>query len=795
MKKWLGIYIAVCVAVLCAGGCVGGMAAAKQAAFGAVQQADGYASQVIRADGHSYVLYQNPEQEKYQIIKTDKKETEYETLATAHRNGVYQLYRYRDGGRQLYGAETLGLAQGEEPWQPVTFVQSGELLAFGSDKTGLLCSILQKDGETVTEYSLPLENPEKWQERQTYLLPEGHFPVAAAYEGESLWLALEDGSVYCGTDALQKQKTAFADTPLAEGMRGQIAPGGEGMWRFCQIRAEVLHLLVPVLLLAAVAVVLLYGSRKRNHMVFRILCCTELLCCGVLLFTGLFLADRMVQQRISESGAEAERLLETMKASQRADGTVSPTAYWTAMEEWKGLLEDLIIAEPETGRVLLAKTLPAGEEISAYYGAALDDVTEEAVAGNNTVMTHLQENGRQAYVVALRDWTTMTPNSVLLGVLSESGIRKGVEGQVSLLWHTIAALLALVTLVHLVLFRIFAGRWRKLVEGISYVATEQAPYPDTPKGNDGLQRAWVPLERIGRNLSRLQYEREKLYRSYYRFVPKDMETLLKKPELSDLEIGDRSKAYGCMVHFVLEDMKDLDGEDYMQVITDSLEGMHRLRKRRGGFYLSGTTDLLERKLFFEQNSNNALQFAIELQQAYGANELLAGKNLILMLHEAEFQYGISGVKDMTTPYMYSAQECILEPYVKPLARAKVKLVVTEQTVRRISPGFSLRYIGFVSGGEEKGSLKLYECLDAYGEDRRRLMLDTDVIFQRGLQLFYSNDFYLARNTFNEVLKLNEEDHIARWYLFHCEYHLNHTDAEVSYGLFENIVLEQEYDKV
>lgn len=89
-----------------------------------------------------------------------------------------------------------------------------------------------------------------------------------------------------------------------------------------------------------------------------------------------------------------------------------------------------------------------------------------------------------------------------------------------------------------------------------------------------------------------------------------------------------------------------------------------------------------------------------------------------------------------------------------------------------------------------GSLKLYEGLDAYPETQRKLMMETDALFQQGLQLFYSNDFYLARNTFNEVLKLNEQDHIARWYLFHCEYHLNHPDAEVSYGLFENTVLEQ-----
>ena len=67
------------------------------------------------------------------------------------------------------------------------------------------------------------------------------------------------------------------------------------------------------------------------------------------------------------------------------------------------------------------------------------------------------------------------------------------------------------------------------------------------------------------------------------------------------------------------------------------------------------------------------------------------------------------------------------------------------------------------------------------------MKESDVSFQNALKLFYSNDFYLARNAFNEVLKINPADEIARWYLFHCEYHLNKPEAEVSYGLFENNV--------
>jgi hypothetical protein len=62
-----------------------------------------------------------------------------------------------------------------------------------------------------------------------------------------------------------------------------------------------------------------------------------------------------------------------------------------------------------------------------------------------------------------------------------------------------------------------------------------------------------------------------------------------------------------------------------------------------------------------------------------------------------------------------------------------------------------------------------------------------------LGLFYSNDFYLARNSFSEVLKENPDDKIARWYLFNCEHNLNNAgENEIVYGLFENKVYEQQY---
>ena len=110
------------------------------------------------------------------------------------------------------------------------------------------------------------------------------------------------------------------------------------------------------------------------------------------------------------------------------------------------------------------------------------------------------------------------------------------------------------------------------------------------------------------------------------------------------------------------------------------------------------------------------------------------------------------------------------------------MVVTDTVVHDISEQYTYRYIGYVE--ENEMVFKLYEILDVYTEKERRIRLSANEKFQQALELFYQDDFYLARNVFTDVLKECPEDGLAKWYMFACEYHLNHPEIEHSYGLFD-----------
>lgn len=788
MRKWVSIFVAVCLVILLGTGSIVGKNMANKANAGEICGDGGFLSQVVSCNGKDYVIYKSADQTEFQIVKSEQDLYQYETVGTLHADRVYYVYGFVNETKQCWGIQPVDLQKGEI-WQVPSIAADGTFLAAGSAENGLLISILGNDGRTITEYVLSFNaGVGEWKENVVFSLPENHFAVCGAYEAQNLVLAMDDGTVYVRDVVVKEIEAAPQDTVLSKCFERNIITGAESIWdKNCSKEAMVQYL-IPVILVSAFLVLVLAG-RKQSQMVYHLIFCSEVICMLGLLIAGYVFADRLTKQEILETGIETGYMLEDMKAGQRADGTVETAGYWKIVKHYEDLIDDIIIVNPSSYEVIQAKKLTRGMYALEHFDEGLETLIQQIAEGNKTAMKQLGK-GTKEYVVASRDFTQIDAKSVLLAMISKEGIANRIETAVSSIWNVIFLLMAVVTTLHMLIFLVFTAKWKKFLEGMQYVAYEKQAYADRPAAEDGLRSAWAPLDRIGHNIVKLRYERDLMYKKYYRFVPKGMDELLGKPEMADIEIGDNSTINGCMVHFQMENIKNVSGRRYMDTMTGSMELMHHIREKHDGVFISAGGDLLNRKVFFESNPKEALLFAIELYQAHVVKEKLADINFIMMLHQADYIYGVSGVEDMMTPFIYCGEEKVLDVHRDALAKSKVRIVVTEQTRNSVGNGFSMRYIGFISGGEMAGSIKLYECLDAYGEEKRKIMIDSDAYFQKALKLFYSNDFYLARNAFNEVLKMNEQDEIARWYLFHCEYYLNKPDAEVTYGLFENTVWEQ-----
>lgn len=662
MKKWVGILIALVLFVLIGMSCITGNYAANQASFGVIHNNGEYVSQVIQSEDKDFVIYQNVQDDKFQIVNTDKDLKEFQTVGTVHQKEVYFLFQYKENQKQIWGIEPLGL-KNTEKWATPTFEAEGTFLAIGSTEKEIFASILGTDQKTITEYTISLDEPEStWTERKSFRLSDEHSIRLAAYDKEKFIFQQEDGNIFCSDVVVQKIR--LEDTAvLVTNVGNHLMQGAENTWRIYSVILSMDRCFVPSLILAILVVLILYGLSKKEPIMYRVLCFTEAFSSLCFIIVGYIIAAAVLN-------------------------------------------ENMYSIEDKTEKVLIVKMM--------------------------------------VYI-----------------------------------------LLMVTTLIHGFALFALSCRWKKFTKAMEYVATEKKAYAEIPTEDDGMQMVWSPLDTIGKSIAKINYEKEVLYKSYYRFVPKGMEMLLNKQQMEDVSIGDHNTINGCMVYFSIDNIKDYDVSQYMSVMTDSLQIMHKVRQKHDGIFHSAGSDLLERKVFFEKNPEAALPFAVDLIHAYAENGSLKNIDYIFMLHLSNYYYGISGIDDMMTPFIFCKEEKILEPYVNALAKAKVKIALTERTLALIGNVFSVRYIGFISD-KKLGNIKIYECLDAYTEVKRAQLEASNETFQNALNLFYSNDFYLARNAFNDVLKTNEQDQIARWYLFHCEYHLNNPEAEIEYGLFGNI---------
>lgn len=114
----------------------------------------------------------------------------------------------------------------------------------------------------------------------------------------------------------------------------------------------------------------------------------------------------------------------------------------------------------------------------------------------------------------------------------------------------------------------------------------------------------------------------------------------------------------------------------------------------------------------------------------------------------------------------------------------VRIVATDPYLKALKEPCVSRYIGFVSSPDGKYTFKIHQVLTPYSDMERTAYLSYNSKFQEGINLFYQNDFYLARNAFSAILKINPKDGIARWYLFASEHFFHEEDPDtVVYNLF------------
>ena len=391
--------------------------------------------------------------------------------------------------------------------------------------------------------------------------------------------------------------------------------------------------------------------------------------------------------------------------------------------------------------------------------------------------------------------------AVLLALLAAAGavfcvVR--VTGGLLASWRAgqLALLAALVIwLLTLALLRSTAGRITRPVAALTRQmdrvsdgdVTAQEPKP----GKDELCQMDSALQMMCMNLSVWGYESVCTIRSYKRFVPEKMPELLERPVAEEIRLGDSRRIVGNVGIFSIgnraEARNTLEDDAFVDFINHSFGIFHDCITENHGWMLSSALRLSDMEALFPDSPADGVRAGLDFMGKIQVRtaDAIPEPRACLILHKASFLYGIAGQEERLFPYLSSSELEFLGSFTQRFDEAGVRIVATEAYWRQLEGcGFTGRYIGFVSAGEQSGAYKLYEVLDAYPELERELRRSYDQRFQEAINLFYHNDFYLARNVFSSLLRACPGDGIARWYLFACERFFNQEGGEEpDYRLF------------
>lgn len=275
------------------------------------------------------------------------------------------------------------------------------------------------------------------------------------------------------------------------------------------------------------------------------------------------------------------------------------------------------------------------------------------------------------------------------------------------------------------------------------------------------------LGQIAADVARMNYMKYRIMQGYYRFAPKQIETILGRSSILEVEANDRVHVTGTLAFVAYPEDKRLEEQQYLRRMNQEYELLGEKQKEYDGILLSNNSDLTTLQLLFQEETKKALHFGIDVSMR---QENERERAFFVLLHRTSFVYGVAGNDEQAFTYVLSKEMKRLEKYVERFRTAGIRMAVTDAVYDLIEKETSSRYIGYL---EEDGyTFKLYEILDAYPAKQRQRRLDTREKFEKALNLFYQGDYYLGRNLFTEVLKESPDDEVAKGYLFLCEKCLN-----------------------
>ncbi len=371
-----------------------------------------------------------------------------------------------------------------------------------------------------------------------------------------------------------------------------------------------------------------------------------------------------------------------------------------------------------------------------------------------------------------------SPKYVAYAVITTESLETAIRLIVEKVIISALILLAVMTLILGVVLFIQSRELKGLIKRIKRAASGVESWevlktrvPGFYVESDDIRTLRMSLNQLVNEEDRYSHRVIEKLKSYHRFTPHNIERIYGGKNILAIDEGDVIDITGVIASVSLS-LPRSRGEAYQKKVAERFKEIIAARDVHNGMTIAVNHDISDVTCFFDGKSEEAFEFGMDV---------VRDSDSFVMLHKTTVTCGIVGCDKELVQYTPSREINILEKYSEKLRAMGLTMVITDRVKEFIPNSVSTRYIGFIEN--EGFKYKLYEVLDAYGSSIMQARTATAGKFAEAINLFYQDDFYLARNMFSEILKTDANDPITTWYLFVCENNLNSIKNSNSYALF------------
>lgn len=708
------------------------------------------------------------------FVKIDYREELYALLRQKKHPNTYYIAQYDDQGRYISCTPAF------------TIAEEGTVTGFWVDEKGCYLTTVQEDRISAAAYLIEkkeLENTEESEEPASLKIyqlahtEDDRFLTEARYEKGKFLLRLDDGSGIESFAASERLQSAFWYRSLSAG-------------QLIKVRHNQMFFYVGLLLAGyAVLVFFLTILRNKSHTVYTIAIVE--LALFVITLAGAVRVPR-IQERAKEEEAGrfgyyyvqalAKEIGEPERFHPKEEGFYQSEGYDTIQETLQRFTEldgisqiftDICLVQSKDHKILASVSGYNGQRFEEVYAVGTGELIQDLAEGGRRGNLLISIDGEAHQVTGVTASKELFPEYVMMGITrrEDPGAVSSREQIMPILYAAVVFLLGSAVSIWLLVLQ---GRELKhLSLAMQMLAGGQTEIKKQPAHGKDIDVMWNSLMETRKTISRMNYTKYRIFESCYRFAPKNIEKILGKDSITEVNSGDMVLLHGTMA--IISSMQIEESEHALsEQIGAFVSLMEAQQEKYGGFFVSGHCGLDLLKVLFLEESRNSVEFAVSLMQSFWEKEFYGAKRAGIFLHYSQYRYGVAGTKKHSLPYLLSKEMEELERYARWFQSLHLSLVITESVKNREYIDGPVRYLGYLLMTDSKERIRVYEVLDACTLREGKQKAISDQKFQKGLSLFYQHDFYLARSTFNEVLRENPEDSMAKWYLFTCEKYLNET---------------------